>query len=227
MYRRRRLAVLLVLLVVIAVIWLLIAHPWAAAAPVKAVRSGPAEPVLPVVTSSAQPAGAPTATPGATTTPTATPSPGATTVPDATATPRPQASARPCAAHAVTVTAVTDRKTYTTGEDPQLSIRLTNTGAECTLNVGSAAQVFTVSSGGDVWWRSTDCQSGATNAVVTIKAGQTVTSSRPVVWDRTRSSVATCQAKNRPTAPAGGATYHLSVSIGGIASASDATFMLR
>lgn len=222
MYRRRRLAVLVLLLVVIGLVWLLIAHPWTAPVPAKAERAAPAQPVLPVVTSTAQPTGTPT--PGATTPApaptTPTPTPGTTT----TATP---ATSAACTSANVTVTAVTDRTAYTSGEEPKLSIRLVNHGPDCTMNVGTATQVFTIASGGDVWWRSTDCQSHATDAVATIKAGQTVTSTQPLVWDRTRSSVATCQAKNRPVAPAGGATYRLSVSIGGIASASPAAFTLR
>lgn len=222
MYRRRRLVVLLALLATIAVVWLLVAQPWVSATPVKAAQTQPAQPLLPAVTSTAQAADGPT--PGAT--PASTATPGPTTGPRSTATPPATASGAPCAAGAVTVTAVTDRTSYPAGQDPKLSIRLVNNGPDCTLNVGTAAQVFTITSGSDVWWRSTDCQSGASDATVTIKAGQTVTSAQPLVWDRTRSSVATCQAKNRPVAPAGGATYHLSVSIGGIASASTAAFAL-
>lgn len=223
MYRRRRLAALIVLLVVIGLAWLLIAHPWTAPAPAKAEQAAPAQPVLPAVTSTAQPSGAPT--PGVSTPPPiVTPPPSAT--PGATATPRPGASAAACTSANITVHAVTDRTTYAAGEDPKLSIRLVNHGPACTMNVGTATQVFTIASGADTWWRSTDCQSHATDTVVTIEAGQTVTSTQPLVWDRTRSSVATCQAKNRPAAPAGGATYRLSVSIGGIASATSTAFTL-
>jgi hypothetical protein len=51
--------------------------------------------------------------------------------------------------------------------------------------------------------------------VVTLKAGQEVTSAEPITWDRTRSNVGTCDDENRPRAPGGGASYHVAVSIGG------------
>jgi hypothetical protein len=51
--------------------------------------------------------------------------------------------------------------------------------------------------------------------VVTLEAGQNVTSAEPVTWDRTRSDISTCDQENRPRAPGGGASYHVDVSIGG------------
>jgi hypothetical protein len=62
--------------------------------------------------------------------------------------------------------------------------------------------------------------------VVLIKAGQTVQSATPLTWDRTRSSVSTCTSTGRPKAPGNGASYHLAVEIGGIASARTAQFIL-
>ncbi|WP_242497817.1 hypothetical protein [Microbacterium protaetiae] len=125
------------------------------------------------------------------------------------------------------MTAVTDKTSYASGQDPKLSIELVNDGSQpCTLNVGTSAQVFTITSGDDTWWRSTDCQSEPSDMVVVLDAGQKVSSAQPITWDRTRSTVATCQAKNRPKAGGGGASYHLSVSIGGIDSIDDAIFQL-
>jgi len=125
------------------------------------------------------------------------------------------------------VKAVTDKTSYASGQDPKLSIELANTGSTaCTLNVGTSAQVFTITSGSDTWWTSTDCQTQPSDMVVLLSAGQRVSSAQPLTWDRTRSSVATCDAKNRPNAPGGGATYHLSVSIGGVVSTDDALFQL-
>lgn len=69
-----------------------------------------------------------------------------------------------------------------------------------------------------MWWRSTDCQEEASSLVATIAAGETVASSEPVVWDRTRSSTTTCDDENRPRAAAGGASYHVQVEIGGFSS---------
>jgi hypothetical protein len=211
-------AVVLVLVVVVAGVWLLIARPWEGAAVATDVAATqPPEPLLPVVSGALE-----RPTPG----PTTSATPDAST---GSATPRPgsTASAALCATDDVAVTAVTDKRSYASGQDPKLSIELTNTGsAPCTLNVGTSAQVFTITSGSDTWWTSTDCQTQPSDMVVVLQAGQKVSSAKPITWDRTRSSVATCDAKNRPKAPGGGATYHLAVSIGGVRSTDDALFQL-
>ena len=127
----------------------------------------------------------------------------------------------------IRVEALTDQTDYAQGQNPALSIKLTNTGADdCLMNVGTSAQSFTVTSGSDVWWRSTDCQTEPSDMEVVLTAGQEVTSSAPLTWDRTRSSVGTCEGE-RPFAPGGGSTYHLSVAIGGIPSVGTATFQLQ
>ena len=199
-YRRRRLLVfggLVLLIAALAVgVWLVIAQPWADAA--------------------TEPEPTPT---GVEETPTPEPDESGSPSPEPTDDEQPaqeQPTAAPCQATDVTVEALTDASTYAAGESPELSISLTNTGStDCTLDVGSATQTFTVSSGSDVWWRSTDCQENPSSMVVTLAAGQTVPSAAPVVWDRTRSSVDTCDQENRPRAPGGGASYHVAVSIGG------------
>jgi hypothetical protein len=208
-YRRRRLALLILLIGIAALVWLLIAQPWrgdAASAPVS----------TPTVTL-------------ATTTPSAVPSStsdGATAdVPDAPA--EGTDGVAECARGDVSVEALTDQASYAADQNPQLSIRLTNTSdADCAMNVGTSGQSFTITSGNDTWWRSTDCQTEPSDMVVTIAAGQSVTSAAPVTWDRTRSSVDSCQDPNRATAPGGGASYHLAVAIGGIPSTSTAQFIL-
>ncbi|GAA2000299.1 hypothetical protein [Microbacterium ulmi] len=217
-YRRRRLVALVAVLVIAAgIVWVVVAQPWrgeADAAP----RQGPAE-------SSSTTLG----TPGPTDTPVPTDSssadpadPAASDATDTAAEPPPEdaAAAKPCVAADVVVEAVTDQDTYRSGQNPQLSIRLTNQGAkDCTINVGTTSQTFTISSGSDVWWRSTDCQAEPVDMVVTLAAGQSVSSAAPLTWDRTRSNVSTCDSADRPRAPGGGASYHLSVEIGGVASA--------
>ena len=198
-YRRRRLVVLTGLVLVLAAVgvgvWLLIARPWAVA--------DAQPPASPSTWSSATPSTAPTAD-------TASPDPS----PSAAETPAIVA----CEAKDIEVTAVADSDTYAAGVLPKLSISLTNKGTkDCTIDVGSSTQVFTVSSGSDVWWRSTDCQENPSSMIATLTAGTTVTSKEPVVWDRTRSSVETCAQENRQRAPGGGASYHVAVSIGGFA----------
>lgn len=217
-YRRRRLVVLIAALVVVGVVlWLLIAQPW----------RGSALGADPAPTASASASPTPWATPEFTPTepaPEPTPveeTPAEQPTPDATGT------AKPCLPSAVLVEAVTDADTYAAGQNPQVSIRLTNEGGvDCTLNVGTTTQVFTITSGNDVWWRSTDCQAEPSDMIVTLAAGQTVSSAAPLTWDRTRSSVSTCDTGNRPVAPAGGASYHVAVEIGGIPSTSSKQILL-
>lgn len=218
-YRRRRLVLLIALLVIAGVIWLLIAQPWRGSASNEGGSDG-----SPQTQSTADSLPVPSSpTPGAA---------GAGTVegavPDTTSGPTPSETpaAEPCASGAIVVEAVTSQDTYTGDQNPQFSIKLTNNGPDCTLNVGTSAQSFTVTSGSDTWWRSTDCQSEPSDMVVLLGAGQTVTSAAPLTWDRTRSAVGTCDDPTRPRAPGGGASYHLSVEIGGIASTQSKQFLL-
>lgn len=205
-YRRRRLALILGIVLIAALVWLLIAQPWRGAADAEPVANPSSSP------SATTPAPTPTATE-----PTETGNPG-DALPEETADAPLEAVA--CATGAVSVEPLTDKESYAAGESPQISIRLTNTSASpCTINVGTTQQVYTVTSGGDTWWRSTDCQSEPSDMVVTLDAGQVVESATPVTWDRTRSSVDTCDG-DRPQAPGSGASYHVQVSIGGITAAS-------
>ncbi len=219
-YRRRRLVVLLLALLVIAgVVWLLIAQPWAGSA--NEPKDGDDKPQA-QNTADSLPVPQSQATGGAT-------DAGAVegaVVQGQTPTPGATPTAQPCVASQIVVEPVTTADTYAGDQNPQFSIKLTNNGADCTLNVGTSAQSYTVSSGDDVWWRSTDCQSEPSDMVVLIAAGQTVSSAAPLTWDRTRSAVGTCADATRPRAPGGGASYHLAVEIGGIPSTQPKQFLL-
>ena len=210
-YRRRRLVTLVALILFVAFIvtavWLLVARPWASATE-----------ATPSPTPSASASSTPT-TPD----PTAVESPAPEPEPSTEETPGIVA----CEAQDVEVAAVTDADTYQAGVLPQLSISLTNRGAtDCAIDVGSTTQVLTVSSGSDVWWRSTDCQENPSSMIATLAAGATVTSKVPVTWDRTRSSVETCAQENRARAPGGGASYHVAVEIGGFKGATTKQILL-
>lgn len=201
---------LLALLVIGGVVWAVIAQPWRLIADMLSQPDPSPTPSAPLET------GEPTSSPTGSETPTPTPS--------ETEDPGP----KPCDPNAVEIQALTDKDVYGADEHPQLSIRLTNTGdVDCTFNVGTTQQVFTITSGSDTWWRSTDCQREPVDMVVTLAAGQEVTSAEPLVWDRTRSSVDTCDDENRPVAPGGGSSYHLAVSIGGIDAESTKQFILN
>lgn len=204
---------LLVLLVVGAGVTLALWRPWeggAAAAP------QPTSPGPSGTPTTASPDASPSASSSA---PAPSESPSGAASPSASATTMPV-----CSSGDVTVSAVTDRDSYGAGEEPRLSIRMENSGdTACAINVGTSAQSFTISSGTDVWWRSTDCQTEPSDQVVQLDPGQTVSSVEPLVWDRTRSSVSTCE-DDRPRALAG--YYNLVVSVGGIDS-EETQFRLR
>ncbi|MFC5929478.1 hypothetical protein D6T64_19400 [Cryobacterium melibiosiphilum] len=199
-YRRRRLVVGIGLLAVLVIIFFLVVRPGAS--------SGESNSGSPAAGSAAA-------------TDTAT---------DAAATPVPEPSAvdgAPCDPGQVQVEAVTDAVRYEAGQQPQLSLSLTNTGTNaCLINAGTAAQVFTITSGAETYWTSTDCQSESSDSQVTLKPGIVVSSSTPIAWDRTRSAVDTCDAVTRDGAPAGGASYNLSVTVDGITSASAKQILL-
>lgn len=210
-YRRRRLAVLaalvVVVLIVVAVVWLVIARPWEGAA--------------------SAPAPSPSTSASSSTLPGPTPTASASEQPEASADPAPPTEGvAACAAADVLVEPLTDKDSYASGELPQLKIRLTNTSADaCTINVGTTQQVFTITSGNDVWWRSTDCQTEPSDMEVTLTAGQVVESAQAIEWDRTRSSVSTCDSE-RPRASGGGASYHFTVSLGGVEGQGTKQFLL-
>jgi hypothetical protein len=85
--------------------------------------------------------------------------------------------------------------------------------------------VFIVKSGNEVYWSSTDCQVDPVPAEVTLEPEQAVSSSEPLVWDRTRSSADSCDGE-RSAVPGGGASYHLAVSVDGFESESTKQFLL-
>ena len=199
-YWRRRLVVGLAALAIIVVVILIVVRPGA---------SNGAQVTPPPTT--------------ATTAATHTADPQSTTIPTDPTT----ASGAACKAANITVAAITDKPAYGAEEMPQLSISITNTGPNaCKIDAGTKAQVFTITSGTEVYWKSTDCQTGAIDAEVLLQPGKTVKSQTPLAWDRTRSDPATCSAKRNPV-PAGGASYHLATSVDGITSATTKQFILQ
>jgi hypothetical protein len=200
-YWRRRIFVLLGLIAVIAAVVLVIIRPGANAA-------------------SADPSPTPSAAPEES-------APAAAPAEEESADP---AAVGACAPGQVEVVAVTDKETYEEGESPQLSWTISNTGAEpCALNVGTNAQVFTVTSGSDTVWTSTDCQTEGQDVEYPLPpaaSGAEPTSVSPLQWDRERSSPDTCDGE-RPEVTADGSSYHLTVSVGGFESEDTAQFILN
>jgi hypothetical protein len=135
------------------------------------------------------------------------------------------ATAKVCDPTKVVVTASTDSNSYAAGVKPVLTFSLKSTDAvACTFSAGSDVQQFVVTSGAEVYWSSKDCQTGPVAALVVLQpfvplAGASLT------WDRTRSSTTTCSS-DRPQVPAAGVSYHLVVTVNGVAS-SDPQFILE
>ncbi|HRN28622.1 MAG TPA: hypothetical protein PK890_02800, partial [Terrimesophilobacter sp.] len=121
---------------------------------------------------------------------------------------------------------VTDKNSYAAGEQPQISMRVTNESASaCAVNLGSTEQEFRITSGSDSIWSSRDCQTGAVDAVRTVEAGASI--DLPAIpWDRTRSSTTTCDSTRSPVV-AGGASYHLRVYLGDLESEGTQQFILN
>ncbi|MDJ0349946.1 hypothetical protein [Cryobacterium sp. PH29-G1] len=200
-YRRRRFVVGLGLLAVLVILFLIIVKPGAS--------NGNADSPK---------------TPATDTTESATPTDAATTLPEvATAV-----DGAACDPAAVQVAAITDETSYAADALPQLSLSLTNIGTtDCVINAGTGKQVFTVMSGQDVYWTSTDCQTDPVDAEVTLKPGVVMPLATPITWDRTRSAVDTCQDETRTAVPAGGASYYLHVSVDGVEAADPALMILQ
>ena len=160
------------------------------------------------------------------------PGSGATPAADKTSTPAPTTStasdpSAACADGVIAVTAVTDKTTYASGQMPQISMKIANNGAKtCTVNAGSTQQDLVITSGSEKIWDSKDCQTGAVDFAQILKPGQSVTTTA-IPWNRVRSSKTTCSATNAPLVTAGGASYHLGVSLGAVKSKETVQFILN
>ena len=203
-YRRRRFTVFLLFLFVVALVIVLF------------VRCGSSPAPLP--------------------TKTATPSPTTTLIPlispTVTGTATPVASgeytgpAEKCAPKDLVVGAFTDKSDYNAGELPQLSMTVTNKGkTDCKVNVGTSQQVFQITSGEDLWWQSTDCQTEKTDYWILLSVGRTEKTGSPVPWVRERSSPDTC-ATAREAAVGDGASYFVTTSLGGVQAKESKQFLL-
>ncbi|MGV8886369.1 MAG: hypothetical protein ACOH1T_12400 [Microbacteriaceae bacterium] len=130
-----------------------------------------------------------------------------------------------CSPKKITVEAITDKASYKAGEQPMLSLSITNTGtASCTFQAGADVQVYTITSGKDEIWSSQDCQAKADPTPTVLKPG-TAVSTTPFPWDRTRSSSDTCEGE-RAAVTGGGATYRLTATVDGVKAAADKPFLL-
>jgi len=132
-----------------------------------------------------------------------------------------------CAEGVVTVVPITDADSYGADQQPLLSLSITNTGtAACTFNAGSDVQEYVITSGEEKIWSSKDCQTAPVANAAVLEPGVALTTT-PFPWDRTRSATDTCDSTDRRAVIAGGASYHLDVTINGVASTDTKQFILN
>lgn len=131
-----------------------------------------------------------------------------------------------CVPQNIAIKPVTDSTQYAAGAQPMISMSIVNNGTvACMMDVGTDLQVYEITSGSETYWKSTDCQAEKAPQQVALEPG-VAQSTTPIPWDRTRSDPATCEA-DRPAVPAGGASYHLKVSLGTLAPDATAQFLLN
>jgi hypothetical protein len=202
-YRRRRLFVGGALLLIIALV-----SSFAVAGAFSG-RSQQASSTAPGATASADPA-AP-----------ASPSPSSSA---RTATPTPTPSASPgCNQNLVTVSGSTDKAAYGPGENPMLTLKVTNGGTmPCEINIGTSQMEFLVTSGPDRIFSSRDCQAISEDLLKVIAPGASETANFP--WPRNR-SVEGCQPVE--SKPGGGGAYYIFTAKLGSRASPKAVFQLN
>lgn len=188
-YRRRRLFVVTALLMVLAM-----GFGGFAAAGAFSGNSEQASSTDSPSDAAAAPAASPSATPSVAPTPTPSPT---------------------CNQNLVTVSASTDKAAYGAGENPLLTLKVTNGGTmPCEVNIGTSQMEFLVTSGADRIFSSRDCQAKSEDLVKIIQPGASESANFP--WARNR-SVEDCQPiEAKPGA--GGAYYIFTARLGSKAS---------
>lgn len=125
----------------------------------------------------------------------------------------------------VTLEPMTDATDYQAGVAPQLWFTMKSTMTEpCSFAAGSDLQKYVITSGDEVIWSSTDCQTDPQAATTTLQPGVPKEGPR-ITWDRTRSSPDTCDVPGEQVT-AGGASYHLEVAVGDVESPGSRQFLL-
>jgi hypothetical protein len=116
---------------------------------------------------------------------------------------------------------------FDSGVNPFFGYSITNNGSkDCTFDVGAKDTFYKVTSGSETIWNSADCdRTGLTSLPLTLKAGETQSSAFSS-WARVKSSSTGCGAEQTPVT-AGGASYHLTVEVGTLASKETSQFVLN
>jgi hypothetical protein len=90
-----------------------------------------------------------------------------------------------CDQKLLTVAAATDKAAYAAGENPLLTLKVTNGNTvPCEVNIGTSQMEYLVTSGSDRIFSSKDCQAESSDLVKTIAPGKSETANFP--WARNR-----------------------------------------
>lgn len=124
--------------------------------------------------------------------------------PETTPTPSATPTGNGCELNLLTITAATDKAAYADGENPLLTLKVTNGNkVPCQVNIGTSQMEFLITSGSDRIFSSTDCQTDATELIKTIAPGKSETANFP--WQRNRTVQGCAPVEAKPGA--GGAYY--------------------
>lgn len=120
-----------------------------------------------------------------------------------------------CTPEQVAVTATADATSYAPGTTATVGMTITNTGTSlCSLDAGSAALEVVVVSGSDRIWSSDDCQSAAQSRVTPLPPGEAGMLASSVEWPLERSAPG-CPEDLAPLRPG---TYQVTARAGEITS---------
>ncbi|MCL3863092.1 hypothetical protein [Actinotalea sp. K2] len=119
-----------------------------------------------------------------------------------------------CTAADLTLTLVSDARTYPEDARPVFTIGYTNTGPQsCTVDTGPAGRDLLITSGADRIWSSTDCEEEGGERLLLLQPGEGDVAE--VTWDRTRSDEACSEGLPEPRP----GTYSATVGVLGAQSA--------
>ncbi|MCB4208858.1 hypothetical protein [Arthrobacter sp. UM1] len=174
-YRRRRIAAVVVLALVIALVWALIAGIS------KLVGGSGSQPPE----SGSVPAPSAQKSEGS-----SSPSASASSTPKPSGTSKPSASSEEyplCYDEFVQVDMSTDKQSYKPGEKPVLIMKVTNTSSEsCVINLGTKSMEFRVMNGNSPVFSTKDCQTGGEDLLKNVKPGASETAR--FTWDQHKSA---------------------------------------
>jgi hypothetical protein len=116
---------------------------------------------------------------------------------------------------------------FDAGINPFFGYKISNTGSkDCTFDVGAKSTYLRVTSGNETIWTSENCdRTGLLADPITLKPNEPLPSAMSD-WYRVKSSSTGCGADQTPVT-AGGASYHLSVEVGGAVSKETSQFVLN